>query len=192
MYQSVNEELLHSASTSAETAGKGKSYQEAPPEELLPPPDFKPFFTLIGDPETGEYRHPSVHYVFADDDQDILTDAALSAIDQSTEPDTETEERVVVVDMGPDGKTVTEITSLSPNWQHVKAAVGQAPSWGGAADGTDSGLMLKISGKVANDDNAQRLKQVRYLDDLVRSFGDGIDSLSEIIGKEGEASTHDN
>ena len=57
-------------------------YEEPPVEDLLPPQDFKPFFVLIEDPETGEYHHPTVHYVFSDDDPEILTSAALEVLDQ--------------------------------------------------------------------------------------------------------------
>jgi hypothetical protein len=53
------------------------------------PPSFQPLFTLIEDANTSEYHHPAVHYIFSDDDTDIVTEAALRALerDQDTSPD---------------------------------------------------------------------------------------------------------
>jgi hypothetical protein len=42
---------------------------------------FKPFFTLIKDANTLEYHHPTVHYIFSDDDTDLVTDAAFRALE---------------------------------------------------------------------------------------------------------------
>jgi hypothetical protein len=47
---------------------------------LLPPPNFNPFFTLIEDSTSGEHYHPYVHYVFADDDPDIVTAASMRGL----------------------------------------------------------------------------------------------------------------
>lgn len=46
-----------------------------------PIPSFQPFFTLIEDTLTNEHHHPTVHYIFADDDADIITDAALRSLE---------------------------------------------------------------------------------------------------------------
>ncbi|OJZ81548.1 hypothetical protein ASPFODRAFT_51939 [Aspergillus luchuensis CBS 106.47] len=46
---------------------------------------FQPFFTLIEDANSSEYHHPTVHYIFSDDDTDIVTEAALRALE--SEPD---------------------------------------------------------------------------------------------------------
>ncbi|RDK42497.1 hypothetical protein M752DRAFT_251638 [Aspergillus phoenicis ATCC 13157] len=48
-------------------------------------PTFQPFFTLIEDANSSEYHHPTVHYIFSDDDTDIVTEAALRALE--AEPD---------------------------------------------------------------------------------------------------------
>jgi len=163
-------------------------YSEVAPEELLPPPDFKPFFTLVENPETGEHHHPSVHYVFYDDDQDILTDATLHAIDQGANSGEEAggEERIVLLDMAPDGKTVESATSLSPKWQALKATVGQAPSWGDSSDSANKGLMLKISGQEVSDAVPQRHVKAKAssMDELVRSFGERLQGLDAVIGTE--------
>ncbi|KAF7176153.1 hypothetical protein CNMCM7691_001629 [Aspergillus felis] len=52
-------------------------------------PSFQPFFTLIEDATTSEYYHPAVHYIFSDDDTDIVTEAALRALEreQDSSPD---------------------------------------------------------------------------------------------------------
>ncbi|OXV11575.1 hypothetical protein Egran_00664 [Elaphomyces granulatus] len=44
---------------------------------------FKPFFTLIKDANTLEYYHPTVHYIFSDDDTDLVTEAAFRALDSN-------------------------------------------------------------------------------------------------------------
>lgn len=167
-----------------------------------PRPAFNPFFTLVEDATTSEHYHPTVHYIFSDDDTDILTDAALrasslfsyskglppsprnnsrplvssdggggeasesrtsqpsarsSALLQVHEPNA-TEERYLVVDMGPTGDTVTSVRSFSPNWQALSAEVTKAPTWEQADDvpkpkeeQAAAGLMLRIEGVPSLD-----------------------------------------
>ncbi|CAA9965592.1 hypothetical protein P3342_011586 [Pyrenophora teres f. teres] len=56
-------------------------YPEPSSEQpLLPPPNFRPFFTLIEDTTSAEHYHPYVHYVFADDDPTILTAASMRGL----------------------------------------------------------------------------------------------------------------
>ena len=47
----------------------------------VPNHPLNPFFTLIEDANTGEYHHPTVHYIFSDDDTDILTEAAVRSLE---------------------------------------------------------------------------------------------------------------
>ena len=47
------------------------------------PPNFQPFFTLIEDPITHEHYHPTVHYIFADDEADIITEASIRSLEDS-------------------------------------------------------------------------------------------------------------
>ncbi|KAB8236483.1 uncharacterized protein BDW43DRAFT_239879 [Aspergillus alliaceus] len=54
---------------------------ERPNEISTSHPPFQPFFTLIEDANTSEYYHPTVHYIFSDDDTDIVTEAALRALE---------------------------------------------------------------------------------------------------------------
>jgi len=56
-------------------------YPEPSPEQtLLPPPGFRPFFTVIEDTTSGEHYHPYVHYVFADDDPIITTATSMRGL----------------------------------------------------------------------------------------------------------------
>lgn len=170
---------------------QGPAYPETTSEALLPPADFKPFFTLIEDPETGEHHHPTVHYIFADDEPEFLTDATLTAIEQAGEEDSEEkekekkkEERFVLVDIAADGKTVVSATSLCARWQALKAGVGQAPSLGQSEEGGGN-PMLKISGQELPVVSRQGGKMVKMsMEELVRSFGDRLATLDEVVGKE--------
>jgi hypothetical protein len=59
----------------------GLPYPEPSFEQpLLPPPNFRPFFTLIEDTTTNEHYHPYTHYVFADDDPTIITAASMRGL----------------------------------------------------------------------------------------------------------------
>ncbi|KAL4805308.1 hypothetical protein BDV18DRAFT_140669 [Aspergillus unguis] len=49
-----------------------------------------PFFTLIEDAHTSEYYHPTVHYIFSDDDTDIVTEAALRSLEADQDPSSNT------------------------------------------------------------------------------------------------------
>jgi len=57
------------------------SYQTA----AQPQQPFQPFFTLIEDTVTNEHYHPSVHYIFADDEPDIITEAACRSLEQNSD-----------------------------------------------------------------------------------------------------------
>lgn len=161
----------------------------APPtaSSILPPPDFRPFFTLISDPISGEHHHPTVHYIFADDeDQGAITSEALAVLDrdEDTAHQDEVEERAVLLDMEADGKTVASASSLSADWQAITAEVAQAPSWGESKQGAERGLMLKIAGKETNSRETARNTDVRDLEGLVAQFGRQLESLDEVLGKE--------
>jgi hypothetical protein len=56
-------------------------YPEPSSEQtILPPPNFRPFFTLVQDSTSGEHFHPFVHYVFADDDPILVTAASMRSL----------------------------------------------------------------------------------------------------------------
>ncbi|CAL5869182.1 uncharacterized protein PFLUO_LOCUS3410 [Penicillium psychrofluorescens] len=64
-------------------AGAEETGDEQDPQPTNPP--FQPFFTLIEDAHTSEYHHPTVHYLFSDDDTDIVTEAALRSLEAQQE-----------------------------------------------------------------------------------------------------------
>lgn len=72
----------------SDVAGKNTTEQpesnERPSESRhLSPniPPFKPFFTLIEDTNSSDHHNPTVHYIFSDDDTDLITEAALRALE---------------------------------------------------------------------------------------------------------------
>ncbi|KAJ4419704.1 hypothetical protein N0V85_000875 [Neurospora sp. IMI 360204] len=123
-------------------------------------PSFSPLFTLLSSSTHSSQRqtihHPTVHYVFADDDPDILTAAlayhhrAGSEQEATSSPDNderlynkEPRDRAVILDMAPssngNGLQVAWASSLSPDWAVVSAQVmrmeDQASSGGANAAG---------------------------------------------------------
>lgn len=200
----IDQDLFDSRPPSPPPAGGPTEppYPEADHDSLLPPPEFRPFFTLISDPQTGEHYHPTVHYLFSDDDQEILTSAALHSIEASSLADApklrqegeehgdeageegEVEERVVIVDIAADGKSVKDVASLSAAWQALRTEVGAAPSMGDASEeGGERGLMLKISGTEAGSADLKReMQQAEDVEGLVRRFGELLDGLDGVVG----------
>lgn len=183
LFYSAPSQLLDSTSqTQHET-----EYQEPAVEELVHPADFRAFFTLIEDSEQDEHHHPTVHYIFSDDDPEIITSAALEALDEIKESrhSDDVEERCVVLDMSPDGKSVAAAASMSSDWQALKTSVSQAPSWGDDSKKSDAGLMLKISGRERRplEKDKRRERQSSSLDELVTAFGARLGGLDEILGK---------
>jgi hypothetical protein len=53
-----------------------------------PIPSFQPFFTLVEDAVTNEHHHPTVHYIFADDDSDMIAEAACRSL-ETLQPSTQ-------------------------------------------------------------------------------------------------------
>jgi hypothetical protein len=135
--------------------------QRAPTEEQPPYPSpspeaprplFLPFFTLVEDNTTAEHHHPTVHYIFSDDDTDFVTEASLRALSRrstglsgsssSLQQDSSgsstsalpahkpgVKERYVVLDVGPSGDTVVAAHSLTSDWQVLGVDVTNAPTW---------------------------------------------------------------
>lgn len=65
----------------AVTYDEEASYQTAQQPQI----PFQPFFALIEDTLTNEHYHPTVHYIFADDEPDIITEAACRSLDQNSD-----------------------------------------------------------------------------------------------------------
>ncbi|KAK0610415.1 hypothetical protein B0T17DRAFT_620894 [Bombardia bombarda] len=116
-------------------------------------PPFTPLFTLLTSNTHPSHRqttyHPTVHYIFADDDPDLMT----AALAQHIEDNDNQNERAVVLDMAPTpdgaGLEVAWASSLSPDWAVVSASVSHMKDNDGAAERSYSlpgTLVLKIDG----------------------------------------------
>ncbi len=146
----------------------------APPEEAvelrLPhpaEPPFSPLFTLLTSThhpaQHQTTHHPVMHYIFADDDPEALTEA-LASHHRSTEEAGDNSdgapsgpgngsERAVVLEMAQNedgGLKIAWASSLSPDWAVVDARVTEMEGEGAAsavADYNSRGpLMLRIEG----------------------------------------------
>ncbi|KAK9471022.1 uncharacterized protein V1510DRAFT_421412, partial [Dipodascopsis tothii] len=79
------------------------------------------FFTVVLDrtaPDAVRTVHPRVHYVFSDDDIDVVGHAAKTPAPARKGG----REHVVVVDFEDDGQTIHRAFSLSPEWQITAAS----------------------------------------------------------------------
>ena len=172
-------------------------YPEALPDELVHPPDFRPFFTLIEDPASGEHHHPSIHYIFSDDDPDFLTSAIVNSQPLRSEQteSTQNQERLVLLDISPDGKDIRDAQSLSPDWQVASTNISQAPSWNETDQSKrDGSLMLTISGIEGQRNNLDGNKE--RIEHVVVGYQDRLAVLDKLIkrdvvdGPEMEAIVH--
>lgn len=141
-------------------------------DSLLPPRNFAPFFALVEDGASGEVAHPAVHYVFEDDDPDVITAASLRALGAddgsvntmrrvSSEIEGEmgqradeprdvlpplrpgVQERYVLVELGQDGHSVVSAKSLSADWAVTGTSIGAAPTFDeGAEDPNQAGGLM--------------------------------------------------
>lgn len=152
---------------------------------LRPPENFKPFFTLVEDPVTGEHYHPTVHYIFADDDPEVLTSAALETLDTSQRTESIESDRIVLVDMGPDGQQVESACSLSSKWQGLETSVTQAPSWGNDSLMTTQ-LMLRISGHGSNSRYRDGLAMKNDVHELIKSLDEAQNGLETVMRRTGD------
>ncbi|MCJ1447713.1 MAG: hypothetical protein MMC23_008224 [Stictis urceolatum] len=124
----------HSAEASVVEVEPGESSAEA---------EFEPFFALVEDAHSSTAYHPAVHYIFSDDDGDVLNDTLLRI--PSEQLQSGQKERYVVADLAGDGKTVTSAQSLTSDWQVLGAEVSAAPTLEGG-EGETGGLMLRLNG----------------------------------------------
>lgn len=164
-----------------------------PSDELIHPPDFRPFFTLIEDPESGEHHHPGIHYIFCDDDPAFLTSAILDnlSLQDDEAHSIQPAERLVVLDIGPDGKTVIEAQSLSKDWQVSNTSISQAPSWNENDQGRREGsLILTISG-TESDEKAMAMQRkgsvdgsIGRIEAVVAGYRERLSALDRLIKKD--------
>ncbi|KAI4721873.1 hypothetical protein E4T48_01823 [Aureobasidium sp. EXF-10727] len=174
------------------------TYPNVALDHLLPPPDFRPFFTLIEDPDTGEHHHPSVHYIFSDDNPDFLTSTIVDRMDQehvgmsAEQQAVNDRERMILLDMAADGKSVREAQSLSPHWQILTTTVGQAPSWADEVSRKDiPGLMLNIQGmesaKLKSQSHRRNNSQediMARIEAMIGGYNSSLSTLESMIKKD--------
>ncbi|KAK8851731.1 hypothetical protein PGQ11_014210 [Apiospora arundinis] len=125
-------------------------------------PLFAPIYTLVTNTSTRSTHHPHVHYIFNDDDPDILSQALAQQhelnVDDSAS-DSKSHNRTVLLDVEPDadgGYKVSWASSLSPSWAVVDAQLSRITPPSEAAGAHTSGnaenpqksdrLMLRIDG----------------------------------------------
>lgn len=172
-------------------------YSSVTDESLLPPKNFQPFFPLVEDGSSGEIAHPAVHYVFSDDDPEVVTAASLRELGAGEEslnaarraksiegedmaaaeeePPRDilpplrpgVQERYVLVEMAQDGHTVLNAKSLCPDWAVTNTTVRGAPTFDGEDPNQAGGLMMKIEG-IGIDNETSRRREV----DAAKAFGE--------------------
>ncbi|KAF3480598.1 uncharacterized protein GIQ15_05945 [Arthroderma uncinatum] len=95
-YDTTSQSALHPLNTGHEIPedqdrnesgdGDGAQTKEELEDVSVPArPPFRPFFTVIGDATSSEYYHPTVHYIFSDDDTGIITEAALQSLEETNQ-----------------------------------------------------------------------------------------------------------
>jgi hypothetical protein len=124
-----------------------------------------------------------------------VTSAIVDAIDQEqaeSSADQPARERLILLHVGPDGKTVNDAQSLSSQWQILKTTVGQAPSWADDVSRKDtSGLMLNIQGmesrKLKLQPNRRRNSQediMARVEAMIGGYTDCLKTLDSIIKRD--------
>jgi hypothetical protein len=168
---------------------------------------FQPFFTLIQTPSTSEYHHPTVHYIFADDDAELITEAACRALTQeeiqsfpaTAEEDAKlprplngVREHYILLDVQPDdagsGYEVTRASSLSSEWQVMNSSISTAPTIDDTDPESGEGLMLKIEGMGAISETesgeAGRNKEKESLQNALGRFEKGLADIRRMVAGE--------
>lgn len=167
----------------------GPHHDDEAPEQ--PPAPFAPIYSLVTNQSTRTTHHPHVHYIFSDDDPDLLSQALAqqqeaNALESATE--TAPASRAVLLDLAADldgGYRVAAASSLSPAWAVLDAQLSRISppaSDGGSASASASGhvresprkpdrLMLRIEGIEADDGGAAGSEGELRLSD--RSAGAG-------------------
>jgi hypothetical protein len=168
-------------------------------------PSFEPFFTLIENPAISEHYHPTVHYIFADDeDADILTEAACRALSQDDAQHSASQgsqdtklpapidgvrEHYIIVDVQPtDAGTTFEVTdahSLSSDWQVTDASISRAPTIQDLNAVPGDGLMLKIEAAgalIQTEPEALAGTKKSSISGRVETFDKGMLEIRKTVG----------
>jgi len=181
----------HSLSSQVPRPSDDPLAQPPSPPQHNSPLSFKPLFSLVTTSTHPSHRqttqHPIIHYVFADDDPELLTEALAQHHRGGDELEGEyndrsnPRERAVVLDITPTehgpGYEVAWASSLSPDWAVVSSSVGRMEDINGtlvAAHGDSQGaLMLKIEGVSVEPSSAPSGKTSTPEGELQSSAGSG-------------------
>jgi len=157
---------------------------------------------LVDDEITGDQHHPYIHYIFADDDDDLVTNAALHALKAEpslVKPGALSQhsinggERFILLDLDPTGVHVVSAQSLSPDWQILSTELSSAPSFQDNEAATNGGMMLRIRGvetSTQTEDATEVLHQAQTrannkisdaMSDLADRFQRELDSIQKIM-----------
>ena len=168
---------------------------------------FQPFFTLIEDSVTNEHHHPTVHYIFADDDSDIIAEAAcrsLEALDPSQRasgqhhedprlppPIAGGREHYLVLDVhprfqaqaqdsGPTAPTyeVVSAQSFSSDWQVLRSSITTAPTIG---EGEDDALMLRIEGRGNTPGDVPASAEKESMEEMIERFQRRLEDIRQVM-----------
>lgn len=169
--------------------------------ESVEQPAFQPFFTLINDSLTSEHYHPTVHYIFADDEEgpEMMSEGVLRSLQKlehgdhgkKGEKDTSmTREHILVLDVdmkpsGPEeiaGYEVTQVQSLSADWQVRRVDISNAPTM--SEEDGDRALMLKIEGKGPMVDDRGHEMGRESLEDLVTRYQRSLEGIRAMVDLE--------
>jgi hypothetical protein len=166
--------------------------------ELIEQPAFQPFFTLISDSLTSEHYHPTVHYIFADDEEgpEVISDGVLRSLHRLEQVDkdknaTESEHKireyvlVLDIDLKPSssdeapGYEIIQAQSLSADWQVGNVEVTNAPTM--SEEDNEGGLMLRIEGRGPVVDDRGHEMGRESLEDLVIRYQRGLEGVRAML-----------
>ncbi|KAL2108205.1 hypothetical protein VUR80DRAFT_4124 [Thermomyces stellatus] len=165
--------------------------RQQPEEEAREPVDARlpPLFTLVQNSTSKTTHHPHVHYIFADDDPELLT-RALTASDPAAPGGAEAT-RSVLLDLAPgdDGWQVSHASSLSADWAVVDAGLRTMEDAEGQEGGTGA-LMLRIEGVEGESGDVEASEGARdgkeEYEVLMEEFEKRMGVLRRVVGA-GEA-----
>jgi hypothetical protein len=145
-------------------------------------------FTMIQD-EAGDHHHPHVHYIFSDDNKDVVTGAVVETLSTQSVKNNSTragveKEHYIILDLDSTSHHVVAAQSLSADWQVSSTDLIEAPSFADEQTSTKTRRMLKIRGfsapgsvSVASQDPAAVLFEARRAGK--RSHYDAMSTLAE-------------
>lgn len=158
-------------STTHERAPTG--HHTEPAEQEQNTPHFAPIYTLVNNTSTRTTHHPQVHYIFSDDDPDLLTQALahqhnVNLNESSSDPSQN--HHAILLDLASDsegGYNVSWASSLSPSWAVLDAQlsrISQPPSDNEGGNGNDGEgtkkkpdrLMLRVDGVETGSVGSER------------------------------------